>query len=392
MTRYEIQAVLVISLIIALRLLGIFLVLPVFSVYALNYAGATLPMVGLAFGVYALVQSLLQLPFGWASDRFGRKPLLLFGLLMFTAGSFACGYAATVVQLTVGRALQGTGAISSVGMASMGDLTRPQVRTQAFTITGITVGSTFILGLLCGPMLASRIGLSGLFYVLGFIGSLGVLVTWLLFPSISPKAVPEGTQSLKGFARNVEVRKLCLAAFVLSFVLNLFLFRYPLDWADLGFPHSGLWKVYSVIFLPSLLLVFPYIRYAERKGDLRTPPALGWLFMAGGHLLYIVVGPGEKVLYATGAAFFLGYTLFQPMLPSILTQLVLPNQRGAAIGVYNLTGFLGASVGGILAGSLSSLNHYVPFIVGFTVLLGWILLGFPRAPGSNAGRLPTSSD
>jgi len=136
-----------VSLIISLRLLGIFLMLPVFSVFAVRYPGATLPLAGIAFGVYPLTQSFLQIPLGWASDRWGRKPLILFGLLLFTVGSLICGFARDIVELIVARAIQGSGAIASVALAALADLTRPSVRAQAFTVTGIVIGATFMLGL-----------------------------------------------------------------------------------------------------------------------------------------------------------------------------------------------------------------------------------------------------
>ena len=382
MTRQEIHAVLIISLIIALRLLGIFLILPIFSVYAMRYGGATLPLVGLSFGVYALVQSILQLPMGWASDRFGRKPILLAGLAMFTVGSLACGFAGNIVQLILARALQGSGAIGSVGMASLGDLTRPQVRTQAFTITGIAVGSTFVLGLLGGPLLAAHVGLGGVFYVLGVIGCLAFLITALLFPGIPVESHGGKPVSLKGIIGRVEVRQLCIAAFILSFILNLFLFRYPLDWAALGVGQSRLWKIYLLVFLPTLFLVFPYIRYAESRGDLRTPTQMGWALMTGCFIYYLAGGLGRTVLYVTGIAFFLGYTLFQPVLPSFLTQMVSEEQRGTAIGIYNLASFLGASVGGILAGTLSHFTRILPSVAGLALLLAWLLVGFPKQPES----------
>lgn len=380
MTRREIQTVVIVSFIVALRLLGIFLILPVFSLYAMKYPGATLPRVGLAFGIYALTQSLFQIPMGWTSDRFGRKPLLLVGLLMFSAGSFLCGVAENVLQLTLARAVQGTGAVGSVAMAALGDISRPQVRTQAFTITGMAVGAAFVGGLFGGPFLAAHIGLGGLFHVLGLVAFLAALSVILLVPDIQPRKLAGAAFRLQDFLRNVEVRRLCLAASILSFTLNLFLFTYPLDWSRLGLERSELWKVYATIFLPSLLFVFPYVRYAERRQDLRSAILIGWLLMTGGYLFYTVHGPTQSTLYWTGVLFMLGYSLFQPFLPSLLTRIVPPLGRGGALGLYNLCGFLGASAGGMLAGVLISVAYLLPGVLASVLLLTWPLLGLPRQP------------
>ena len=150
-TRDEIAPIILVSLISALRLLGIFLMLPIFSVYAVRYPGASAALAGVAFGVYALVQSVLQIPLGWASDRWGRKPVLVGGLALFVAGSIGCALATDIYGLILARALQGTGAVGSVAFAALADLTRPSVRAQAYTITGIAVGVSFMIGLLAGP-------------------------------------------------------------------------------------------------------------------------------------------------------------------------------------------------------------------------------------------------
>ena len=182
-TRDEIAPVIVVSLISALRLLGIFLMLPIFSAYAVRYPGASASLAGLAFGIYALVQCVFQIPLGWASDRWGRRPVLVIGLALFALGSIGCALADSIGGLILARALQGTGAVGSVAFAALADLTRPSVRTQAYTITGIAIGASFMIGLLAGPLLAAHIGLSGLFYVLASLGFLSMILAVSSFPS-----------------------------------------------------------------------------------------------------------------------------------------------------------------------------------------------------------------
>ena len=369
----------VVSLISALRLLGIFLVLPVFSVYAVHYPEASLAMAGVAFGSYALTQSILQIPLGWASDRWGRKPILLIGLALFGVGSIGCGLAQSISQLIVARVIQGTGAIGSVALAALADLTRPAVRTQAFTITGIAIGSAFMIGILGGPLLAASIGLSGLFYVLAALAFLAMILAAISFPRKNRSIEKQPAMALKPILMHGELRPIFIAAFVLSFTLNLFFFTYPLSWAEIGLGRAELWKVYSIIFLPSAL-IFPYMRRAERLGRFRAPIMIGWLTAAMGYAVYLVGAQSDLLLYASGAAFFFGYSLFQPLLPTFLTKLIPQAGRGTATGVYSFFGFIGSSLGGMLGGVLIHISPSLPELIGVMLLMLWYFSGLPTAP------------
>ncbi len=382
LTRSEVGPVLTVSVIVALRLLGMFLILPIFSVYVLRYPGATLPLAGIAFGVYALTQSLLQVPMGWASDRWGRKPLILFGLALFSGGGIACGLARNITQLIIARAVQGSGAIGAVALATLADQTRSQVRAQAFTITGIAIGGSFMVGLLAGPVLAAHLGFSELFYLLGLMGAAAMAVAVWLLPSVKPQREKQSEQSFRFVWQNPELRLIYLASFVLSFALNLFFFNYPLSWVSMGLERGQLWKVYLIIFAPSVFLAFPAVRFAERLGRLRPLSQFSWWFLAIGYLAYLI-GPAQKsLLYLSGGSFFLGYTMFQPLLPSFLTQRVSSEGRGSATGFYNFSGFMGNALGGMLAGELGHLGHSIPQIAGLLVLLLWPLRGLPNPPES----------
>ncbi|MGH7825971.1 MAG: MFS transporter [Candidatus Binatia bacterium] len=380
--RSEIRPVLVVSLISALRLLGIFLMLPIFSAYVVRYPEATIPLVGVAFGIYALSQCIFQIPLGWASDRWGRRPVLVLGLAIFTLGSLACALAGDIYQLILARAVQGSGAVGSVALAALADLTRPTVRTQAFTITGIAVGSAFMIGILGGPLLAASIGLSGLFYVLASLAFFSTVLAALSFPR-RPK--PEQEHSPIHFGpilAHAGLRPIFIAAFVLSFALNSFFFTYPLSWTDLGLDKGQLWKVYLVIFVPSALLVFPYIRHVEKRGRLRLPTFIGWFTATAGYTTYLFGAQYDFMLYISGAAFFFGYSLFQPILPTFLTQRIPPGGRGTATGVYTFFGFIGASLGGMLAGALIRVSPSLPELLGVVLLVSWYFLGLPEAPDS----------
>jgi MFS family permease len=375
--------VIVVSLISAVRLLGIFFMLPIFSAYAVRYPGASLALAGVAFGIYALAQSIFQIPLGWASDRWGRRTVLVAGLAMFSLGSIGCGLAQNISQLIVARLIQGTGAVGSVALAALADLTRPSVRTQAFTVTGLTIGVAFMIGILGGPLLAASIGLSGLFYVLAGLGFLALILAAVFFPEEDRSRMQsEPPLAFKPIFLDRELRPIFIATFVLSFALNLFFFTYPLSWTALGLEKAELWRVYLIIFLPSVLLVFPYVRRAERIGRFRLPMRIGWLTATLGYAIYLVGDQYDFLLYLSGAAFFFGYSLYQPILPAFLTQRIPPGGRGTATGVYTFWGFVGSSLGGILGGALLHVSPSLPEFVGVLFLVGWYFLGLPDRPDS----------
>ena len=376
----EMKAVITVALIMASRLLGIFLILPVFSVYTEKYPGSDLALAGIAFGVYALVQSLLQLPFGWASDRFGRKPVLLLGIGIFTAGSVLCGMADTINELIFARIVQGGGAITSVAIASLGDVTRPGVRAQSFTIVGIAVGISFVLAIVLGPLLASRIGFSSLFYILAALGAVSILITWFFFPDIQKEATVAQEPGIMNLITHPEIRRLLVSALILSLSVNLFVFIYPLTWTALGVSEAALWKVYLIALIPSAVFVYPYVRYAEKRNGLGITTKAGWAFIALAFLVYPVGARAAWILYGVGMAYFAGHMIMQSLLPAFLTQRVGQEKRGATTGVYNLASFFGSSLGGMMAGYLYQLNPNLPVITGLLFVIGWGLLGLPNAP------------
>jgi MFS family permease len=378
--REEIAPVIVVSLISALRLLGIFLMLPIFSAYAVRYPGASVALAGIAFGIYALTQCIFQIPLGWASDRWGRKPILVVGLALFTLGSIACAHATDIYNLIVARALQGTGAVGSVAFAALADLTRPSVRTQAYTITGIAIGASFMIGLLAGPFLASRIGLNGLFYVLAMLAFLSMILAATSFPAERSGSESEAPMAFKPILTHNDLRPIYVAAFVLSFALNLFFFTYPLSWTAIGVDRADLWKVYMIIFLPSVFLVFPYMRRAEKLGRFRVPILVGWLTVTVGYAVYLFGAHYDLFLYVSGGAFFFGYSLYQPILPAFLSQRIPTAGRGTASGIYNFFGFVGSSLGGMLAGALVHVSPALPELVGVALLIVWYFLGLPIPP------------
>ncbi len=380
LNKTEIKAIAAVGLIMAIRLLGIFLILPVFSVYAEKYPGADLALAGVAFGVYALVQSILQIPFGWLSDKIGRKPVLIIGLTIFAIGSLICGMADNINELIIARIIQGAGAVSSVAVASLGDVTRPGVRAQSFTIVGITIGAGFLIAIIIGPLLAAEIGFSGLFYILTALGVLAILITLFFFPQIDKKEFIHEESAILSYLKDPEIKKLFASAAVISLTVNMFVFIYPLSWTELGVSEADLWKVYLIALIPTALFAYPYVRYSEKRGKLRIAITSAWALIAISFLVYPASSMLPMVLYLAGMAYFMGHTVLQSVFPAFLTQRVGQEKRGITTGFYNLSSFLGASIGGMSAGYLYQLNPHIPLIVALFLVIAWGLIGLPNPP------------
>jgi len=376
----EKKAVLSVSVIISIRLLGIFLILPTFSIYALDYPFASKTTAGVAFGIYAISQSLLQIPFGWASDRFGRKRVLIFGIIIFIIGSILCGFSKNIYQLIFARVLQGSGAISSVAISSLGDITRPEVRAQSFTITGIIIGATFVLGMLLGPLLASKLGFDSLFFILAILGVITIVAIVLYFPDIEITKEKIDKSRLYNYLKNKHIKTLFLSTFINSFTINIFLFIFPLTWLLLGETSGNIWQAYLIILIPSFLVVFPYIRRAEINKNLKFSTNAAWLLLLICFVSYLFLDSNKTLLLFIGIIFFIGHTIFQSLMPTFLTQRVPSEFRGTAIGFYNLAGFFGAGIGGIIAGFLYDLNSIYPIIFIIIFLILWLFVGLPKAP------------
>jgi len=380
LNQIEIKAVATVGLIMAIRMLGIFLILPVFSVYAEKYPGADLALAGIAFGIYALVQSILQIPFGWLSDKIGRRPVLIIGLSLFAVGSVICGMADNINELIIARIIQGAGAVSSVAVASLGDVTRHEVRAQSFTIVGITIGASFLLAIIIGPLLASKIGFSSLFYILAALSVLAILITILFFPTIEKKELIHEESAVLSYLKNPEIKKLFLSAGIISLTVNMFVFIYPLSWTSLGVSEADLWKVYLIALIPTALFAYPYVKYAEKRGILKIAITSAWALIAISFLIYPASSLFTFVLYLSGMAYFMGHTILQSVFPAFLTQRVGQEKRGITTGFYNLSSFLGAAIGGMSAGYLYQVSPHLPLILALLLIIAWGLLGLPNTP------------
>lgn len=376
MTRQELRAGLSLASIFALRMLGLFLILPVFAVAAARLPGGDdLTLVGIALGAYGLTQALLQLPFGMASDRYGRKPVIVFGLLLFAAGSFLAAAAPDIYWTILGRALQGAGAISAAVTALAADLTREQHRTKVMALIGSSIGLMFALSLVTAPALNALIGLSGLFILTG---GLALAAIWLV-ARVVPDPPPAEHHELEpvGFVDvllDPQLARLNFGILALHFIqMAMFVVVPGALVASGGIPVAAHWKVYLPVVLASFVLMLPPIFYAERRARIK-PVFVGAVFvllLAQGGFLY---GSGKfNALVANLVVFFVVFNILEATLPSLVSRIAPPQAKGTALGIYNTTQSLGLFLGGAAGGWLA--QHWGAsgvFGVGIVLALLWL--------------------
>lgn len=394
MTPLERRASGSLAAIFAARMLGLFLVLPVFALEAARYPGGTDPgLIGLAMGIYGLTQGVLQIPYGIASDRFGRKRVIVIGLLVFAAGSFIAAAAPTLGWLLAGRALQGAGAVSAAVTALLADQTRDEVRTKAMALVGASIGLTFALSLVAAPLLAAKIGLGGLFAITGLLalGCIAIVLWWTPPAPQQKMGAPRGR--LAEVLTHAPLLRLDVGVFVLHAVQLAMWVAIPGLLVAAGLAQDRHWLVYLPTVLASFFVmgaVFPL----ERRGYLRAVflGAIGLvLLVQAGLLVAASEGAGVALLAALLFLFFCGFNVLEATQPSLASRMAPPHARGAALGVYNtlqsLGFFAGGAVGGWMAKNVGSAGL---FAACAGLMLVWLVVAWPmRAP---AGRGKTAEE
>lgn len=338
----------------ALRMAGLFLIFPVFSLYAEGLTGQTAALIGFALGAYGLTQSMLQIPLGIASDRIGRKPVIAGGLIVFAIGSVVAAVSTSIWGVILGRALQGAGAISAPVMALLADLTRDEQRTKAMAVIGITIGISLVGSLVVGPVLDSAIGVPGIFWITaaGAIAALLLLLTAV--PDPARAAIAEREKGLAPFLRMLhdpQLGRLNLGIFMVHLVVTaMFLVLPHILIEHLELPSPEHWKLYLLVMLCGIVAMVPALGYSNRDGQTRSVfiAAVAVLFVAELALVFFYRSPLWLVILLI--AFFIAFNLLEAMLPSLISRLAPPKAKGAAIGVFSTSQFLGAFVGGAVGG------------------------------------------
>ncbi len=358
-----------------LRMLGLFLILPVFAVHAPSLAGGdNLTLVGIALGAYGLSQAILQIPFGMASDRFGRKPMIALGLLIFALGSFLAATATDIHMAIAGRALQGAGAISSVVVALAADLTREEHRTKTMGMIGAMIGFTFALSLVVAPVLYELIGMDGLFVLTGVLALGGLVVVYGAIPDVPKAEVKDQgpAPSLMNVLANTELARLNFGIFSLHMVQMAMFVVVPTALVEAGLPLASHWKAYLPVVLASFALMVPPILFADRRNRPRPvmagAVALMFVVQAG-----LVFAHGLVSLIALLLLFFVAFNVLEAMLPSLVSRIAPQRARGSAIGVYNTTQTMGLFAGGLAGGWLA--KHFggaAVYALGAALMMVWL--------------------
>lgn len=388
MTPLERRAAASLASLSGLRMLGLFLILPVFAVHAAHLPGGdNMMLVGLAMGIYGLTQGALQIPFGMASDRIGRKRVIVFGLVLFALGSFIAALATNIYVAILGRALQGGGAISSAITAFMADSTRDEVRTQAMAMVGVSVTLSFALSLIAAPPLYDAIGMAGIFNLTGLLAIAGILLTMRGVP-------PEGAHSrdpsrevrratLGQVIRDRELLRLNLGIFSLHAIQMALFAVIPLSLVrDNGLPIGDHWKIYLPVVLASFVLMIPPIILAERNGRMKQVFVGAVVTMLAVQVALAVLPRSLPVTCVLLLVFFSAFNVLEACLPSLVSRLAPVTARGTALGVYNTTLALGLFVGGGVGGFL--LQHFgepAVFVFGIVLVSAWLAVAlFMRTP------------
>ncbi len=355
MDKQELRAAAALACVFSVRMLGLFMVYPVFASLTRGLPGATPYTIGLALGIYGLTQGLLQMPFGLLSDRVGRKMMIVIGLLVFGFGSAVAGSAHSIDGMIWGRALQGAGAVGSVILALVGDLTAEENRTKAMALVGMTIGLSFLVGFVAGPAIAGWIGIGGVFWLMSGLALVGIAITLFVVPAPHRRRVhreSEAIPSLLGSTlSNGELLRLDFGIFALHAMLTASFLVVPrLLTGTLGMSAHAQWRVYLPLLLVSVAVMVPAIIAAERLRRMKTVLVTAVIALVASQGMLAAGGRDEWVLLLALTLFFAAFNVMEASLPSLVTKTAPPGSTGTATGVYSSSQFLGIFVGGIAGG------------------------------------------
>ncbi len=382
----ERHAALSLSMIYAFRMLGLFMILPVFALYA-DDLQATPFLMGLALGIYGLTQAILQIPFGMLSDRIGRKPVIVVGLLIFAVGSVIAGNATSIEGIIFGRAVQGAGAIAAALMALAADLSREEHRTKMMAFIGVSIGISFAISMVLGPLVNDWIGISGIFYSTAVLALVGIAILTFFVPdpvhSHFHRDAEVETQSLLFVLKNAQLLRLDIGILSLHFVLMCVFLVLPLELKHtMGVAADDHWQIYLPVFIVSLLIMVPFIIVAERKQAMKL--------VFNGAIISLIVA---TLIFLNGQAlwqiilalviFFAGFNLLEASLPSLISKTAPATKKGTAMGMYSSSQFFGAFAGGSIGGYAH--HHWGVqgvYLTVLVVLVFWFLLALTmKKPG-----------
>ena len=367
-----------VSLIMSVRMLGLFMLFPVMSVYAGDYDSSTPFLIGIAIGIYGLTQALLQIPFGYLSDRFGRKPILIIGLLIFLLGSVVAANSSNIIFVVIGRALQGGGAISAVLMAFLADSISEDNRAKANAFVGFQIGVAFMLSLIIGPIITSRIGLSGLFWVIGLLSIIAMLIVLSLQHS---KPVNYYRLSFGAFKETLtrELVALDFSVFSLHLILaSGFIVMPLLIMENQIVAMIDNWQLYLPSVLLSFIVMIPLIVISEKFKKTKYILLLSIFLLIVSQIIFFTSDLNFSVFLLNLTIFFVAFNTIEAILPSLLSRTASTAKRGLAMGIFSTSQFLGTFIGGAIGGliyDIYDLNSVFLFTI-FVAIIWWFMVLF----------------
>ena len=390
----EKRAALSLALVFSTRMLGLFMLLPVFALYGTALLGYSPLWIGLAIGAYGLTQAILQIPFGWLSDRIGRHKVMLLGLALFAIGSVVAALAESVYMVTFGRVLQGAGAIAGAVLALAADLTRDEQRPKVMAIIGASIGLSFALAMIAGPLLARWAGLSGVFWFTAVLACCAMLIVAFLVPKSVSKAPAAETLAVPATLLNMlkhrQLLQLDIGVMLLHLMLTAMFVALPVLFSQYQLAADQHWQVYLPVLLASFVFMVPMMiiamRRQQEKGYFLL--AIGLLIIA---MLLAFTATGLWWLVAALLLFFTGFNFLEASLPAMVSRVAPAGQRGSAMGIYSSSQFFGAFAGGVIGGLVAQKFSYV---MVFAVLAGigliWLLIARTMLVPARAQRLSLS--
>ncbi|MGI5309973.1 MFS transporter [Rheinheimera sp. WS51] len=387
----EKRAAVALALVFSSRMLGLFMLLPVFALYGSELAGFSPLWIGLAIGAYGLTQAILQIPMGWLSDRIGRHKVMLAGLMLFAAGSVVAALADSVYMVTLGRILQGGGAIAGAVLALAADLTREEQRPKVMAIIGVCIGLSFAVAMILGPLVARWAGLSGVFWFTALLALVAMALVWFVVPKSVQKAPTAETlalpQSLKAMLKHRQLVQLDLGVMLLHLMLTAIFVALPQLLTNTGLASVKHWQFYLPILVSSFVLMLPMMiiamRKSQEKGFFLVAIALLIAAMLSVLLLANFIGLVLGMLL-----FFIGFNFLEASLPALVSRIAPAGQRGSAMGIYSSSQFFGAFLGGLIGGAVvQQYGNQALFIVLAVIGLLWLLVASTLIIPERAQRL-----
>lgn len=369
------------SLVFAMRMLGLFMIMPVFAIYGQDLIGYSPIWVGIAIGAYGLTQALLQIPAGILSDKFGRRPIIFGGLLIFALGSLVAAYSDSVYGVTAGRALQGAGAIASAILALAADVTREEQRPKAMGMIGVSIGLAFAVAMVAGPILAPIIGLQGLFFITAAGALTGIAIVHFMVPHVisrAPRSETVAVPALLGkLLQDTQLQRLNLGIFILHMTLTAMFVVLPLQLQAMQLAPEIHWHLYLPALLISFLLLIPMLIIAARKNMNRQFYLFSILLMAASLVAMAMTYQSLIAMFICVLVYFTAFNFLEASLPAFISMLAPAGAKGSAMGIYSTYQFLGAFFGGILGGlSYKLLGSGGLFLCLTGLILLWLFISW----------------